>query len=61
MSIVVILILISTTVAVIFLIAFIWAVKSGQYEDTDSPAVRVLLDDRKTKVGGSKKKKKTSK
>jgi len=28
-----------------FLAAFIWAVRSGQYEDTCTPAVRMLLDE----------------
>jgi cbb3-type cytochrome oxidase maturation protein len=35
--------------AVILLIiavwAFFWAVRSGQFEDLDTPAVRILLDD----------------
>jgi cbb3-type cytochrome oxidase maturation protein len=25
--------------------AFFWAVKSGQFDDLDTPAVRILLDD----------------
>ena len=28
-----------------FLAAFIWAVRSGQYEDTCTPAFRILLDE----------------
>jgi cbb3-type cytochrome oxidase maturation protein len=28
-----------------FLAAFIWAVRDGQFDDTTTPAVRVLLDD----------------
>jgi len=28
-----------------FLGLFIWATKSGQYEDLDSPALRILIDD----------------
>lgn len=28
-----------------FLAAFVWAVRSGQFDDTATPAVRVLLDD----------------
>jgi len=28
-------------------VGFIWAVKSGQYDDTYSPAVRMLFDDAK--------------
>jgi cbb3-type cytochrome oxidase maturation protein len=30
-----------------FLIAFIWAVKSGQYDDDYTPSVRMLFDDYK--------------
>jgi cbb3-type cytochrome oxidase maturation protein len=25
--------------------AFVWAVRRGQYDDTDSPAMRAILDD----------------
>ena len=28
-----------------FLAAFIWAIRSGQFEDTHTPSMRVLLDD----------------
>jgi len=28
-----------------FLIAFIWSVKNGQFEDEYSPSVRILFDD----------------
>ncbi len=28
-----------------FLTAFVWAVRSGQFDDTVTPAVRVLLDE----------------
>lgn len=31
-----------------FLIAFIWAVKSGQYDDDYTPSVRMLFDDYKS-------------
>lgn len=48
MSIIVVLIIIGIVVAGGFLGGFIWAVKSGQYEDTYSPAVRMLFDDTKT-------------
>jgi len=47
MSVIVILIIIGIIVAGGFLVAFIWAVKSGQYDDTYSPAVRMLFDDSK--------------
>ena len=36
----------SIVIATCFLWAFIWAVKSGQYEDTCTPAMRVLLDEK---------------
>ena len=35
----------SLLVAVGFLIAFLIAVKKGQYNDTHTPAIRVLFDD----------------
>ena len=45
MSVIIILILASLAVALTFLGAFIWAVRSGQYEDTCTPAMRVLAED----------------
>ncbi|HRD39873.1 MAG TPA: cbb3-type cytochrome oxidase assembly protein CcoS [Bacteroidia bacterium] len=45
MSVVFILIVASLIVAVGFLIAFIWSVKSGQYEDDYTPSVRMLFDE----------------
>ena len=41
------LVLTSLLVAIGFLIAFLWAVKSGQYEDKYTPKVRMLFDDNK--------------
>lgn len=35
----------SLVVALIFLAAFIWAVKSGQYDDNETPPYRILFDD----------------
>jgi cbb3-type cytochrome oxidase maturation protein len=35
----------SLLVATGFLFAFLWAVKSGQYDDNYTPAVRMLFDD----------------
>jgi cbb3-type cytochrome oxidase maturation protein len=46
MSVIVILILASLVVALLFLGGFIWAVRSGQYDDTCTPSMRVLTDDR---------------
>jgi cbb3-type cytochrome oxidase maturation protein len=45
MGVIVILILASLGVATGFLVAFVWAVRSGQYEDTSTPSLRVLTDD----------------
>ena len=45
MSVIYLLITVSIFVAVLFLIAFIKAVKSGQYDDDYTPSVRMLFDD----------------
>lgn len=45
MSVIYILISISIAVAVIFFLAFIKAVRSGQYDDDYTPSVRMLFDD----------------
>jgi cbb3-type cytochrome oxidase maturation protein len=47
MSVVFLLIIISLLVAMAFLAAFIWAVRTKQYEDDYSPSVRILFDDDK--------------
>ena len=44
-SVIVLLIAAGGAVAVGFLFAFAWAVRSGQFDDTCTPAVRVLLDE----------------
>ncbi len=33
-------------VAGCFLLSFLWAVKSGQYDDDHTPAIRILFDDK---------------
>jgi cbb3-type cytochrome oxidase maturation protein len=45
MSVLVLLIFASLAIATAFLVAFIWAVRSGQYEDTCTPSMRLLLDE----------------
>jgi cbb3-type cytochrome oxidase maturation protein len=42
MEIMVLLIAISLVVACLFLLGFIWSVKNGQFEDTVTPAHRIL-------------------
>ncbi len=44
MSVIIILIGASLLVAGGFLIAFIWSVKNGQYDDDYTPAVRMLFE-----------------
>jgi cbb3-type cytochrome oxidase maturation protein len=36
---------VSLFAALIFLVAFIWAVRNGQFDDNDTPARRMLFDD----------------
>ncbi|OCB78696.1 cbb3-type cytochrome oxidase assembly protein CcoS [Flavobacterium crassostreae] len=54
MSVIYLLITISIFVAIGFFIAFVVAVKSGQYDDDYTPSVRMLFDDeiKKTKKQG---------
>ncbi len=35
----------STLLAVISLAMFIWAIRSGQFDDLETPAIRILYDD----------------
>ena len=44
MSALFVLISISIIVALLFLVAFIWSVRSGQYDDDYTPSVRMLFD-----------------
>lgn len=44
MSVIVLLIAAGGLVAAFFLGAFIWAVRAGQFDDTVTPAVRILVD-----------------
>lgn len=46
MSVIPLLILIGFAVATAFLAAFIWAVRTGQYEDTTTPSLRLLAEER---------------
>lgn len=45
MSVMILLLGASLLVGVIFLIAFIWSVRDGQFEDDQSPAHKILYDD----------------
>lgn len=48
MSVIIVLIGASLLVAGGFLIAYLWAVKSGQYDDKFTPSIRILFDDVKS-------------
>lgn len=45
MMVILILIAASLLVALVFLGGFIWAVRSGQFEDTCTPSLRILADE----------------
>ena len=45
MSVIWILVGFSIAVAVGFLVAFIWAVRTGQYDDKYTPSVRILFEE----------------
>lgn len=45
MSVIYILLIISICVAVVFFVAFVIAIKKGQYDDGYTPSVRMLFED----------------
>jgi cbb3-type cytochrome oxidase maturation protein len=55
MEVIFVLIILSLLVAGGFLFAFFWAIRSGQYDDSYTPSIRVLFDD------GTKKEKEAEK
>jgi cbb3-type cytochrome oxidase maturation protein len=57
MTIIFLLIAISLVLAIGFLSAFLWAVKSGQYEDDYTPSVRMLFDEQVKKKNEESKSK----
>lgn len=48
MNIIFILIPLGLALLLLAVVAFFWAVRSGQFDDLDSPAWRVVLDDDRT-------------
>lgn len=56
MSVIYLLLTISIVVAIIFFIAFIVSVKSGQYDDSYTPSVRMLFEDELVKDKPSEEK-----
>ena len=59
MSTLLILIIASLGIALSFLFGFIWAVKSGQFEDTCTPSMRILTEE-EARATGEKSKIQTS-
>ncbi len=53
MSILFLLIGFSLALALLFLALFIWAVRSGQFDDRETPAMRMLYDTPVQKSGGT--------
>jgi len=50
MGIITLLISISITIALLFLAIFIWSLRSGQFDDTTTPAMRMIFDERKSQA-----------
>lgn len=46
MSVLIILLIVSICIAAGFLLAFIWSVKDGQFDDEESPAQRMLFENK---------------
>lgn len=49
MEIIIVLIGFSLAIALFFLVAFAWSVKSGQYDDTYTPSIRMLFSEKASK------------
>ncbi len=54
MSVIIILLIASMSVAAGFLIAFIWGVKNHQFDDDYAPPLRILFDDKPSETNVTK-------
>lgn len=54
MSVIIILLIVSICIAGGFLLAFLWSVKDGQYDDETSPAHRILFENKKQTKNNTK-------
>lgn len=52
MDILYLLIPLAVVIMIVAIGAFMWAVKSGQYEDLEGPAHRILMDDDDPRIPG---------
>jgi cbb3-type cytochrome oxidase maturation protein len=48
MGVIYLMLIVSLVIALFFLIGFIWATRTGQYDDDYTPSVRMLFDDENT-------------
>ncbi len=53
MGIIYLMLVVSLVIALFFLASFLWAAKSGQYDDDYSPSVRILFDDEKNQTSNN--------
>jgi cbb3-type cytochrome oxidase maturation protein len=51
---------VSLLLALIFLIAYVWSVRTGQYDDTHTPSLRLLTEDAGNAPGRSLSRNKNS-
>ncbi len=49
MSVIILLLIVSICIAGGFLISFLWSVKDGQFDDIESPAQRILFENKHNK------------
>lgn len=56
MSVLLFLIPLALLIGTVWLLAFVWSVKSGQFEDLEGAANRILLDDEPQKEASAVKK-----
>ena len=54
MGVIYVLITVSLIIALIFLLAFFFAVRKGQYDDAVTPSIRMLFDNKSTHNHNSK-------
>lgn len=54
MSVIYVLLAVSIIIAIVFFIAFLFAVKKGQYDDSYTPSVRMLFEDELVKENSKK-------
>lgn len=61
MEIVIVILPFALLISVGFVVSFIYAAKNGQYDDLDTPAYRVLIEDEKINNSNNKNKKEVQK